>query len=390
MSSNLSRRLGALAIVAGSTLLVIGIFSIGLTSHTAANRDFIEYWSAGTLLLHHQSPYDIEAILRMERDAGLESNKPLVTLSPPALFSLLLPLGLVGPKPGLIVWSVLILASLLVSIRLIWILNGRPDNAFHYCGLMFAPAVACLMAGQLGTFLLLGVALFLYLHETQPYLAGLALLPCVWKPHLFLPFFLVLSLWSLKRRDFRILFSFCVALAISCSVTLWFDPHVWAEYLEMMPVAGVARAFVPTLSVELRFLINPEAVWLQYIPEALACIWATWYFWTSADHWRWTDQGMLLLLVSALCTPYAWFTDEAMLLPAILSGVYRASAARRSLLPIVIAATIALLEICALGNIASKWYLWTVPAWLAWYLYATLGTEPQRAEVLRAADMHTA
>jgi hypothetical protein len=82
-------------------------------------------------------------------------------------------------------------------------------------------------------------------------------------------------------------------------------------------------------------------------------------------------QGLLLLLVSVMCSPYAWFTDEAMLLPAVLTGVYRAEASGRSLLPFGLFAGAAMMEVFAETSIASPYYVWTVPAWIVWYLYAT-------------------
>ena len=89
------------------------------------------------------------------------------------------------------------------------------------------------------------------------------------------------------------------------------------------------------------------------------------------------DQGLLVLLVSAACTPYAWFSDEAVLLPAVLAGAYRAADSGRSLVPIGLIAGVALIELYAVGQMASPFYLWTVPAWLAWYLYATWSTGNQ-------------
>jgi hypothetical protein len=83
------------------------------------------------------------------------------------------------------------------------------------------------------------------------------------------------------------------------------------------------------------------------------------------------DQGLLLLLVSVLCAPYAWFSDEAVLLPAVLAGIYRADDSGRSLLPFGFIAGVALIEVFAEIPMTSLFYLWTVPAWLAWYLYAT-------------------
>jgi hypothetical protein len=83
------------------------------------------------------------------------------------------------------------------------------------------------------------------------------------------------------------------------------------------------------------------------------------------------DQGMLLLLVSALCSPFGWITDEAILLPAVLVGLYRAVESRRSLLPLLLIAGTALIEVMAGTQITTPYYLWTTPAWLIWYLYAT-------------------
>ena len=72
-----------------------------------------------------------------------------------------------------------------------------------------------------------------------------------------------------------------------------------------------------------------------------------------------------------LCAPYAWMTDEAVLLPAVLLGVYRAIETRRSLVPIAAFTAIALIELYANVRITAWYYIWTTPAWLAWHLYAT-------------------
>jgi hypothetical protein len=380
------RVFAAVCIVVATIGLLIGILALGVNDQYAASRDFIEYWAAGQQLIQHANPYDPESILRIERAMGMRENEPQVSFSPPIALCLLLPLGLVSAKTGFIVWLLAIIGSLLLSIWLIWILNGRPDSAYHFCGYLFAPAVACLLLGQIGTFLLLGVVLFLYWYERRPWLAGAVLLPCVWKPHLFLPFFIVLFLWSVSRREYRIVAGFCVAALASYGLTLYFDPHVWSQYLQMMKsTSGRLHGYVPTLSVTLRFLIAPRAVWLQFVPITAACLWATWHFWTRRHRWSWLDQGSWVLLVSAACTPYAWFTDEAILLPAVLYGVYRAAQLGRSLMPIAVAGVAALIEVCAFGHIASTHYLWTVPAWMGWYIYAARSSAEEPEPTLSKA-----
>jgi hypothetical protein len=264
-----------------------------------------------------------------------------------------------------------LLACLVVSIRLLRTLNGCPDNRLHLLGYCFAPLMECLKAGQLGIFLLLGIVLFLSLVKKHPFLAGAALLPCALKPHLFLPYALVLLLWVVVRKSYSILAGFSVTLLGSCALTLWFDPHVWSQYAQMMRNTGVLQAWVPTLSATLRCMIDVHATWIQFVPQAAACLWALWYFWTRRARWDWMDQGMVVLLVGAMATPYAFFTDEAMLLPAILVAIYRADATGRSLLPIVVLIGAGIFEVMANVPLAGMFFLWSTPAWLIWYLYAT-------------------
>ncbi|MDR5728110.1 MAG: glycosyltransferase 87 family protein [Terriglobia bacterium] len=371
MKSSPLRKFAAACIVAAGFCFVTGMYILGLNDKNTTARDFIEYWAAEQQLIHHANPYDVTAILRIERSAGRESTKPAVTFSPPVAFIPALPLGLVGAKTGLIAWLLFLLASLALSTWILWHLRGCPPSRIHLFGYMFAPALACLQAGQLGNFFLLGVVLFLYFHESRPFLAGAALLPCALKPHLFLPIAIVLLLWIFNRKAYRILAGFSGILLANWALTLPFDRHIWSEYAQMMRTTGVMDAFVPTLSGSFRFLIEPNALWLQYLPEAAACAWALWYFWTRRNRWNWLDQGLLLLLVSVACAPYAWFTDESVLLPAVMFGIYRAAESRRSLLPIGLIAGVALIEVFSAVQITSRLYLWTAPAWLAWYLYAT-------------------
>lgn len=365
------RILAAAAIVATGLGSVLGLYIIGLDDKNATGRDFIEYWAAGQLLVHGANPYDPAALLRVERAVGLDDNQPKVTLSPPLVLLLAFPLGFAGAKTGLLLWLLVLLTCLLASIWLLWRLNGRPPSAYHWIGMAFAPALACLMSGQISIFLLLGLMLFLSFHDSRPFLAGAVLLPCVMKPHLFLPFAMALLLWVVSRKAYRILAGFAAALAASYALTLCLDHHAWSEYVQLSRSNRILSVFVPTLSECFRFLINREAVWLQFAPAAVACVWALWYFWTRRDRWNWMDHGMLVLLVSMTCAPYAFFFDEAILLPAVLAGVYRAESSGRSLLPFGLIAAAALFELQAGVQIITPFYLWTAPAWLVWYLYAT-------------------
>jgi hypothetical protein len=374
MKKNPFRVLAAAAIVVAGFCYVAGIYSIGLSDQNASQRDFISYWAAGQQLMRGANPYDLEAVSRLERAAGREDNQPILIMrNPPIAFFLILPLGLVSPKTGLILWLLTLLACLSASIWILWLLFGRPNNRYHLFGYVFAPALACLMAGQMGVFLLFGVVLFLYLHHLRPFLAGASLLLCALKPHLFLPCAAALLVWAINLKAYRVLAGLSCALLASCALSFCFDIHAWTQYSHMMLTGGALNESVPALSVALRFLVERNTIWLQFLSQTAACGWALWYFCKRRNCWSWIDHGLLLLLVSAMCTPFGWLTDETMVFPAVLYGIYCAADSKRSLLPLGLIAGIALIELFADVQLISQFYLWTTPAWLAWYLYATGG-----------------
>ena len=378
MSKRVRVALQVLIAIAAATA-VLAIYMVGITDSSAAKSDFIGYWAAGQLLVHGQNPYDFQAVRALEIAAGRDPGVPvLVMRNPPVAFFVALPLGWIGAKAGLIVWTFFLVGLLGLASRLLWKINGRPDSLFNLFGFGFAPAVACLMAGQTGILLLLGITLFLLLSRQRPFLAGVALLLCALKPHCFVPFGIALLLWCLTtKKGYRILAGFGVALIASCVLAYAIDPNAWSQYAEMMRTGGALNEVVPRLSAELRLVIDPRAVWIQFVPETAAAVWTVWYFWTRRHSWDWMDHGLVLLLVGAMCTPFGFLTDETMLLPAILAGAYRCMESRRPLWPLAVLAVAELLELELGASIVSPYYLWTTPAWLCWYLYAT-GKLPRR------------
>jgi hypothetical protein len=359
-------------------LTVVGICAALLGKHAAGSRDFVEYWASGHLLAHHANPYDGYVILGLERSAGFPSNLPvLIMWNPPPALLLVLPLGFLGSTAGELLWSLLLFASLVTSVRIVWAMHGRPNNLVHLLGYSFGPALVCLLAGQVSIFVLLGLVLFLRLHRSRPFLAGVSLWLCLLKPHLFLPFGIVLLVWAIATRSYKLLVGVAAALGFSTGVVLLWDPLVWLHYSKMMSSMSTARMqqeLIPCLSIMLRWIISPKAMWLQYLPSVLGCIWALAYFRKHYDHWDWMEHGSLLMLVSVVVAPYAWLMDQAILIPALLHAAYFTRS--RSLIAVLALAS-AVIELGALRGVAllhSPLYLWTAPAWLAWYLYATRTT----------------
>jgi hypothetical protein len=222
--------------------------------------------------------------------------------------------------------------------------------------------------GQTSLFALLGLMLFLKLHRSHPFTAGVALWLCALKPHLFLPFGVVLLGWIAVRRSYRILAGAAMALGSSCVAAYCIDPSAWPHYVQMIRSPEVDNQFIPCLSDALRLWIRPEAIWIQYLPALLCCVWALRYFWHRREVWDWTEHSGPLMLTSLLFAPYCWLYDQGLALPALLHRAYL-SRSRTPLVFIALAALLIDLETCRV-RLSSGWYLWTAPAWLALYLMA--------------------
>jgi hypothetical protein len=359
-------------VIAATLMLAVGVafLTYAMSASEAAHRDFICYWATGQQLVHHADPYDSQAILQIEKSIGYRAGTPIFMGEPPTAFFIALPLGFLSAKAGAVLWSLAIIACLMASIRLLWILNGRPPDRLHLVGYLFPPALACLLAGQTGIFLLFGVVLFLYLHDSKPYLAGAALIFLTLRPQLLLPFDLVLLLWVVACKRFRIAIGALTAIALCIIFSLVLDHSAWSHYAQMR-AEQIDDQIAPTASFLFQMLLAQNHPWVQFIPTAVACAWAARRYLNSYVRWDWQNDMPLLLLVSIMTSPNAWFTDEAILLPAILYGLYQTSDAGRSLIPYCCVAGVALIEVFANVDISSGLYIWTAPAWLLWYLSAT-------------------
>ena len=180
-----------------------------------------------------------------------------------------------------------------------------------------------MILGQTSIFLLFGLALFLRLHKSRPFAAGAALWFCTLKPHLFLPFVLVLLVWIVVSRSYRILLGSLAAFAAGAAVTACIDPAAWSQYAYYMRTSVVTHEFTPCLGDVLRDSIHPSAEWLAFVPCMVACVWALAWFWPRRHTWDWLENGSLLMLVSLFVAPFGWIFDQTLAIPAVLFAVSR-------------------------------------------------------------------
>ncbi len=360
-----------LAVVAGLALALAALFffAMPVAGNLAGSRDFVSYWATGRQLVRHANPYNRDAISAIEHAAGLDARAVLIMRNPPWALPLAWPLGFLGLRVAATLWSLLLLACLLFSVRLVREIYGSPPHRLHWLALSFTPALICLTMGQTALFSLLGLVLFLRWHRSRPFAAGAALWLCALKPHLFLPFAAALAAWIIVARAWKLVAGAAAALALSSAAATLIDPRAWPGYIHLMQSPAVEDEFIPCLASAIRQWAAPHAIRLQYLPAALACLWAIVYFWRRRAAWDWKAGAGPLMLVSLVAAPYCWFYDQCLAIPALFEGACL-TRSRKLLAVLALAILVMDVEVCFV-QLVSPLNLWTAPAWLIWYLLAT-------------------
>ncbi len=377
-------------------LALVGLLVWFLFTHeqkiraSVSGRDSIAYWAAGKLLVHRQNPFSVPSVLALERSEGYAADKPLILRTPPWSVWMVLPLGLLGPYWAWVAWLGVLLASLVIAMRISWQMYGdgsKPPNVFLLAGYLFAPVASCLVAGQMGMVLLLGIALFLLLEQDHPFLAGVALLIPMAKPHIFTLLWPILVVWALTRKRWALLAGFAAGFVIANAIAVGFDPAIFQHYRETLQQQAILHEFIAALSGMIRGMFFRRSPWVQFAPAVLGWLWSTGYYWKNRRIWNWRQHGPALLVVSLLTTPYSWMTDEVVLLPGILQGVLWLSRAKwkvRSQLVIflfVCLDLLLLLIVWAQVPPATGIYFWSSLVWFSWYWYAKSFSQPVHGEV---------
>ncbi len=345
-----------------------------------SQRDSIQYWAAGQLLIHRQNPYDVQKTVELEWNEGYTQTRPVLVRTPPWSLFLFLPLGLANAFWGWLLWMAVSVIALIAAIRLSWKMFGKDEKlrpVFLMVGYLFAPVLACLEAAQIGFVLLIGIVLFLELEEKKPFLAGAALLLPFAKPHLLVFFWLAFFLWILWRRKFAVAAGFISAVVAVTIVALIFDPSAFQHYREFLRSAAIEGEFIPTVSGVLRLLFFRPYFRAQFVPTLLGLLWSVWYSSKNMAKWSWREHGLTVMVVSILTTPYGWLTDEVVLLPAMLfaaMGIFAGKQKLRVTTRLVLAVFglmnwLMLLLIASHIPLQTGIYFWSSLLWFGWYVY---------------------
>lgn len=348
-------------------ILAAGVAIVAAANSRVTSNDYIEYWSSAKLFLQGANPYSGSSILTIEKSYGFLLDSPLIMLNPPWSLPLIAWLGFFSERAGLVLWIVTTAGFFAASVFILQI-----PSRYRLIALIFAPVTGTFLMMQSSQFLLLGWAIFLRYHRTRPFVAGAALALMTIKPHLFLLIWIILVLDSIRRKNVAYLAGLASSLAASSALVTLQTPTVWRDYWSLIRGSSLADVYLPTLPTLLRFSINVRWAWLALLPSAFAAVWAVGYYRRHRSGWSWLRHGSLIMLVAIITSPYGWFSDQVVLLPAINEAM--SSGSRRYSMEILTALNTAALVLMCLKSTAC---MWLPLSWLLWYIYASNGKKLQ-------------
>lgn len=357
-------------------------------------KDFIEYWSAGRLVLEGQNPYALQALFKLQEKQGASREAWVAMWNPPWLVIWLLPLVLMPFAWAALIWMGVNGAFLLTGASFAWRTSPQSETAgplgiAWVAGMAFVPALFTLQMGQVSSILLLGVAGFLYFaHRDQEWLAGAFLALTTVKPHVVYLVWIAAAWWVIVEHRWRVAAGTAAVLVPSCAcLTI-----LWPGW-----VAGYATALAepplywqtPTLGTWLRFGQFDQYPFLQFVPTVLIGSVLTVYLILFKPKLNWEHIGGSLILLSVPTAAYGWSFDQVVLMVPYLQIVksltekpFRCGMAWKALVLFGLILIAAGMIIHNQLRIADHFLFWVPWALLAAYFvrsrWLEIATEPNR------------
>lgn len=373
-------RQAILWILLGISIYVLFRFAAPLLIRTRFwEGDYALYWSTGRLNWQRENPYSPEKNLLLQKEYGLidpEVKEIAAMRYPPWVMPLITFFGLFDYPTSRLLWLLFNVAILFFSFEILWQLyNGSSDQHWlaHFMGFSFVPVLFTLGRGQISTLSLLGLALFLkYVQKPHHHFwAGASLVLASVKPHTLYLYFITAGLWIVKNHNWKILFGSFSAIFFALFIVFPVNPSFIGQYLTTPQVLPNTHFATPTLGTLLRVLLNPEWVWLQFIPMGIGILWLARFWCKHSQTLNWKNDTPLLILACYTTAPFLWTYDQVSLaVLGIILGIMLTT--QKVSRPVIMLGGIYLvlnLSVLLLHRrLDDFWFFWLVPAWLIWYL----------------------
>jgi hypothetical protein len=295
----------------------------------------------------------------------------------PWLLLLLSPLGWLPFDIATRLWLLLNIILTAVAILLLWRLATASRNKGGLCpllaGFMFGGTLAALHIGQITILVLLGLVMSLWLlNKGRELSAGAFLLLATIKPHLTYLVLLLMFLWILYSRRWKVLGGAFLAGGIAVSVSSLVFPTWFRSYFGLVSGMPLFIYSTTTVGALVRALWGTDLfrfAGFLLIPVAFPLV-------RLVERQGWLTSMSLALLLSLPLAPHGFIFDHILLLPAIvqLVGWLQTGSLSRRLIWILSSLLViiygVLLGMLILPGAPYHYFVWVPFALLALYVVA--------------------
>jgi len=310
-----------------SVILMGMILAFGLSQFVpwVANGDLIAYWTSARLLATGGNPYDAEeiALLQVAQRPELafdESISFIPSWNPPQLTILLIPLGLLAYNVAVYFWIFINVICIGFSIILCWNKFTKPFDErgfliiFLICMTLF-PTLLLIILGQITGLLLLFMMLCLYCVENRyDFFAGFFLMMMTVKPHLFYFVVILILIWAVRQRRWRIIIGM-ILTGLVVLLVMWVILPGWiGEYFNLLSYLSGSNESKGTFGSFMDITFGTSV--FNYI--ALLLLPLVPAFIRLAEREGWMNTTNIALPLSLPLSPYGFGADQVLVYPTIV------------------------------------------------------------------------
>jgi len=246
----------------------------------------------------------------------------------------------------------------------------------------FIPMASAELMGQITPVLLACLTAFLLLIRSQRhFLAGIVLLGLGFKPHLLYLLFLAIVLWVVQQRGWKVLLGAALSYGAATAAAFFLNPNS-ADYLRH--TVGAAIETSSGVGGALRSLFGMQHQGLQFLPCLFGLAWFIPYWIKHQRSWDWQTHLPLLLIISVASSPYCWYHDFILILPALIWLAVRG--AYRSVDALAAYFGVQAIIILAFG-LSAAWMCAASLLWIAFYFVAQAATRQRTVSTPSAAEV---
>jgi hypothetical protein len=335
--------------------------------------DFLEYWASGRLNLTAGNPYDPNQMMTIEQTVGWNLDHALMMLNPPWVLPYAMLVGIFSYPISRFLGFLIQLAMVCASSILLWrIYNGKKINEWiaWVVVLTFGPILQAFKSGQITILVLLGTVCFLYfIVKKSDFWAGVFASLVLFKPQLLYLFILAIIFWSISRRRYNVLIGMVFALIIYLGVSWLVNPQIFLQYIYMTRYYPLQNWMTSTLGTYLRYLINPEIFYIQFIPTFAGLSWFLFFWMKHRKSFDWITDLPKIILISIATTPYGWTHDAAVCVICVIQITTLFNFHQWTFKKTLIFTTYWVINLLIMFfRISQIWFWWYPSFLLLWYL----------------------